>query len=267
MDLINKAKQILLAGSSVATASKPRAFFGSRKPARAQEFIKNVRLGQTERGSYIVKVISPLPLELEDKNLTLPSIPEKTPFERLAVESTFRGMIALNDVVAEIEKKGKFYFDPFLERVIDGVNADLCEAIIGKKEHEQLPLNFSVAWSPAFKIDISSDLTERVYFSANSYQYIREAAEQFRRIEPEEVSIIGYVIKLHKESKVGDGDITLATTISGKNRKITIYLESVEYRKATEAHDKWLEVEATGILEKGKLVSVTSFSLLNGMFD
>lgn len=190
VELIYKAKQMLLAGSSVASIASsnvPRAFFGSKKPIRAQEYVRNVRLGQTERGSYIVKVISPLPPELEDKNLTLPSIPEKKPFERAAVESTFRGIIALKDVLAEVERKGKFHFDPFLERVGDGLNADLCEAIIGKKGNEPLPLSFSVAWSPAFKIDVSNDLTESVRFTTNSYQYIREAAEQFRRIEPEEV--------------------------------------------------------------------------------
>lgn len=265
--LINRAKAMLLAGASVASSDEIRAFFGSRKPSKAEEYIKTVRLGQTERGSYVVKVISPLPKELEEKGFALPGIPESPPFPRMAVEQTVKSMSALSEVVTEMDKRGKFYIEPFYERISDGVTADLCEAIIGKEdERNDAPISFSVAWSPSFKIQVPEIIPEKIIFPIKQYRYIEEAAKAFRKKEPERVSIVGYVVKLHKEAKDSDGDVTVATTLDGKPRKIKLALHATNYDLATEAHKKWFEIRASGVLERSTLY-VETFASLDSTID
>lgn len=266
--LIEKARQTLIVGASVAASDTDRACFGSRKPDAAISFINEVRLGQTERGSYIIKVISPLPKELLCTQPTLPSIPEKPPFQRIAVEKTFIGLSSLQEALNETYKRGKFLFEPFYERISDGVNADLCEAILGKSEViDSSPLNFSVSWSPSFAVNIPEGVPDKIVFESKYYHYIEEAAKEFRKKEPEEVSFSGYVVELHKEYENGEGDITVATYIDNRRRKIRMTLSSSNYKLATMAHDKWLEIRVKGILVERKLQTVTMLSVLDSTGD
>lgn len=266
--LIEKARQTLIVGASVASSDKNRAYFGSRKPDAALNFINDVRLGQTERGSYIIKVISPLPKELLNKQATLPSIPKIPPFQRQAVEKTFIGLNSLKEVLMETHKRGRFFFDPFYERISDGVNADLCEALLGKGDNrDNSPLNFSVSWSPSFVINIQESIPVKITFEPKYYDYIEEAAKEFRKKEPEEVVFTGYVVELHKEHENGDGDITVATHLDDKRRKIRMMLSSNDYKLATQAHDKWLEVKIKGVLVERRLQPVTMFSFTDTTGD
>lgn len=231
-------------------------------------FINDVRLGQTERGSYIVKVISPLPKELSNKQTTIPSIPEIPPFQRQAVERTFIGLNSLKEVLTETHKRGEFFFDPFYERISDGVNADLCEALLGKGENrDNSPLNFSVSWSPAFVLNIKESIPIKITFEPKYYDYIEEAAKEFRKKEPEEVVFSGYVVELYKEHENGDGDITIATHLDDRRRKIRMTLSSNDYKLATKAHDKWIEVKVKGILVERRLQPVTMFSFTDTTGD
>jgi hypothetical protein len=272
IDLINKTKQILLTGASVASSKKNRAYFGSRKPDMATDYINSIRIGQTERGSYIVKALSPLPNELKDDeyNYNLPEF-EPSPFERLSVEKSFLGLNNLMEVLEETKKRGKFYIEPFMERVKFGVNADLCEAIIGKDEKiNHTPVGFSVSWSPLFKIHNKLDIPDIIKFTPDTYSYIYQAAKEFRKKDPEKVQVTGYIVNLHKESEDGDGEVTVMANVKGKSKKIKMSLDVDGYQLAVNSHKKWIEVSARGVLNKNKLESLSKFSVLDStgeMFD
>ncbi|MBU0654240.1 MAG: hypothetical protein KJ914_03805 [Gammaproteobacteria bacterium] len=261
--LIEQAKQVLLTGASIATIKDPkknRAFFGSRKPNDALEYMKSVRLGQTERGSYIIKLISPLPNDLKETQFNLELVPEKPPFERLAVEKTFLGLSSLKDVLVETKKMGKFYFEPFFERINDGINADLCEAIVGKPDgSNKNPLNFSVSWSPAFRISTPEHISTRIEFPVEYFSYISQAAQEFRKKEPENIKFYGYVITLHQDKDSDVGDVTVATHIEGVPKKIRMTLASYDHQVAIKAYEKRDEVQVIGVLDGNKLIKVTKF--------
>ena len=197
----------------------------------------------------------------------LPGMPQVCPFERRALEKTISGLGALREVLDETHKMGKFHFEPFFDRVNDGVNADLCEAIIGKSENNQAPLQFSVSWSSVFALKYPHAIPERVKFDVSHYPHIKEAAREFRKKEPQEITITGYVIRLHKEEESGGGDITVVTTFDGKRRKIRMTLPSSEYQVATKAHQKWLEVTAKGILLESKLKPVSLFAIQRDLWE
>ena len=54
--IVQRARDMVMAGACAAI--EKRAVFQTRKPNQAVEYLKKVRMGQTERGSYVVTVIS-----------------------------------------------------------------------------------------------------------------------------------------------------------------------------------------------------------------
>ena len=56
---ITQVRSQLLAAACA--AAQPMQFFANRKPAAATEYMRQTRLGQSERGSYVVTVLSPVP--------------------------------------------------------------------------------------------------------------------------------------------------------------------------------------------------------------
>ena len=55
-DLFEGAREMMLAAACATVSTRPN--FGPRKPRQALDYLDQVRLGQTERGSYVVTVIS-----------------------------------------------------------------------------------------------------------------------------------------------------------------------------------------------------------------
>ena len=264
--IIEQAKNILVSGATVAASRHKNAVFGSRKPTKAMEYANSLRLGQTERGSYIVKIISPISREEETKEQnTLPHI--ELPFERIALETAIRGAVALKETAQDIHKRGKFYIEPFNERIEDGLTAELCEAIVGKESNNKSPVNLSVSWSPMFDVQPSNNLPDRLEFPIHLFEYISEAAKIFRVKEPENVHIHGYVVKLHREKPSGSGDIVVLAEIQtgeykGLSRKLKIKLNEEDYSLAHKAHHEWLEVKCSGILAKNELIDISKLSLI-----
>lgn len=56
--LYTQARELLLAAACAANA--PRPVFHNRKPQVALDYLGNVRMGQTERGSYVATLLSPV---------------------------------------------------------------------------------------------------------------------------------------------------------------------------------------------------------------
>ena len=61
---IERARDLMLAVACAAVT--PRASYPSRKPGQAIDYIRKARLGQTEPGSFIVTILSPVPPSLAD---------------------------------------------------------------------------------------------------------------------------------------------------------------------------------------------------------
>ena len=57
--LIKSAYEMLLAAACSATL--PLAYYRGKRPAKATRYIEKARLGQSERGSYLLTLISPVP--------------------------------------------------------------------------------------------------------------------------------------------------------------------------------------------------------------
>lgn len=198
-----------LARSAALSTVEKRPTYSGPGTAQVQEYMQTLRLGQSERGSYLIKLISPL---YKKEHVTqdqgeLPEMPpanEAIPFERQVVINLLRGLDALQRVALETEKRGRFYFQPFDELVVEGVSANLCEAVIGDDEELEIqrPLEVSVTWSYALKPP-EYNRTQSVSFKKGIMPYISQAAEKFRESHPERTTIKGYCIAQHEVGQIG----------------------------------------------------------------
>jgi hypothetical protein len=59
VEAVHHVRGLMMAAAC--TAVQPRAWFRSRKPAQAEQYLRQVRLGQTEQGSYVLTVQSRVP--------------------------------------------------------------------------------------------------------------------------------------------------------------------------------------------------------------
>lgn len=250
--LIQQAKELILAGARSAIEAKP--LFAYRQPSEVSTYLKKIQLGQTERGSYIVKLISPL---LPSEQLKIPNLPNgEAPFERRAMQSLMQGLGTLQQVATITEKKGTFYFERFQEVVSEGVSANLCEAVIGGKSEDSRaykPLTVNVSWSSHYPI--TSHIPESVSFGVNIMPHIAKAATLFRETTPVEVKLEGYVIKLERSKPYGAGIVTVSGITDGRKYKVKLDLNEHEYETAVLAHQTWQEISCQGEL----IIIITDF--------
>ena len=122
---IQKAKDMVLAAACAAV--NPRIYYPSRKPAQAMDYIRRARLGQTEPGSFIITIISPVPPSLAGPNGQLFELAE--PYERRVTQMLAGALNSVRQAAEDAATTGKV--DSFVRAVPSGVSANLCDAVAG----------------------------------------------------------------------------------------------------------------------------------------
>jgi hypothetical protein len=97
LKLFEQSKEMLLCAAC--STINPRAVFHSRKPQRANDYMATARFGQTEQGSYVLTLLSPIAPQLNAHGDTELFPPE--PFERQVIRTLAR---AVNCTVVAAER-------------------------------------------------------------------------------------------------------------------------------------------------------------------
>jgi len=245
VSLVERARDLLLAAASAAI--EPRPSYGPKRPAQATDYVRGVRLGQTERGSYVVTLISKVTPDLSTHGHA--SVVAE-PFERRAVETLARSIASTAIAADQANVSGDF--SAFSERVADGVSANLCDALVGMAggPEARRDLSFHFSWSRNRRRPIEQRHTIRL--DATAFPVIAEAARVFRAITPEdEYTLLGPVVRLERQEWETSGRVTvLSFGEHARPRRVTLALEADDYRAAVEAHDQQLPLIAIGTLYK-----------------
>src|SRR5262249_39106110 len=88
-------------------------------------FLDGLRLGHTERGSFVIPVISPLGTVRAPADEVVPRTDE--PFGRFATVGLSSALTAVEIALRESRRTDDLR--PFANAIADGVSADLCDAI------------------------------------------------------------------------------------------------------------------------------------------
>lgn len=237
--LVEHSRDLIMAAACATVTTK--AYWARRKPAQAVDFIEGVRMGQTERGSYVLTIHCPVPPELK----TL--FPTVSPFERRVTSTLTSALTSVRDAARQAVETGEI--KPFFAAVQSGVSANLCDALVGlgriSPDHG---IEISVSWArnrPAEQahssVSVSSDLLP----------VIDEAARVFKGTAPQEdVEIIGFVEKLDRPVGSEIGRVSILAPIEKERRRVLVELGDPEYLEAVRAHGNNLPITSSGDLVK-----------------
>ncbi len=244
--IAQKTRDLMLAAACSATGKK--AVWHSRKPQQAVDQVKKVRIGQSERGSYIVTVISRVSpaLELPGNGQLFETAP---PFERQVIQTLATSLDTLDKAAASAAISGQM--DAFDASVSKGVSANLCDAVTGLwgDDNGNRCLEFSFSWSPARPV--SANIPSKIRFTADRIPFIREAARVMKEREPiGDFELAGTVVKLEKGENAQFGRVTVLGLVEGKPKRVCLELKDSDYQLAIDAHKHERSIRCLGTLNK-----------------
>lgn len=246
VSFVASARDLMLAAACAAIDK--RLYFATRKPQQATNYLDRVRMGQTERGSFILTILSPVPPALRSEQGALFPVESSEPYERAVTRTLAEALAATASAAEAAAAQGDM--KPFTDAMEYGVSANLCDAIVSiSNVSGGEGVDVTIAWSPG---RASPDRTpSRVRLQGDAIPLIEEAARLFRETGPiDDFELQGAVIALDRPESGLYRRITVAGFIDGQARKVQVDLSEDDYAKAITAHEQQSLVFCTGELVK-----------------
>lgn len=243
--LVQKARDAVLAAAC--SAIEPRAYFAPRKFDQALDYVKRVKMGQTERGSYTVLVVSKVAPALQQPESPVGNVEE--PYERRVIRTFGTGIAKVRAAAETAAASGSL--ESFKEGVNFGISSNLCSAVVGMIGDRELVrgLDFSISWSRTRPR--RPDDPSHIVISPDSLPVIEEAGRLLREISPrEEFELEGIVVKLDRQPTDQTGLVTVLGFIEGRPHNIRVELGTGDYSKAVSSHEQRRPIFALGDLIK-----------------
>jgi hypothetical protein len=243
--------QLLAAACSTV---EPRQFFPSRKSPKAMEYLNKARLGQSERGSYVVAVHCPVP----------PALPfdepvDTIPFERrvtLTLGNALQSLIAAASQALSGDKLNR-------ERLAEnGVSANLCESVAAVLGVESFRRSVEVRFSYAPARPVGEGAVKLARFNSDLAPLITEIGTDLRETATREsFELVGFVTDLSRGVADERGTATIQGLVDESLRRVEVEATGYDYQFIlTEAHRDRRPVACEGELVK---VKGKSFRLMN----
>lgn len=220
---IKGVRDLFLAAATSAVSAERPTVQPTQKPVQAHGFLDQVRLGQTSRGSYVLRVETPLP----PPGIT-PPVSSRDVLLHLyqATRAAHDAAAAGTDLTA------------FAERVGEGVSANLCQALVGIGGQRRNPFDMRFTWAPAWPVELA---TPTVRFDRPLITALKAGAKYLRDLPiTETATVIGRVVDLHRTptDKLGTVQVEGVVEADGKRDegRVTMRLASREYDLALSAH-------------------------------
>lgn len=183
VEIFSNAWNLMMAAAC--STIEPRPIFPTRKPNQAIDYMKKVRLGQTEQGSYVITILSPVPPELNIGQTRLFKLENpEDPFERKVALNL---STALTDMRSAAERSAvKSSFDYFEKAIQRGVSANLCDAVAKLSSFNDQYRDLDVKFSWARTRPVVREFSQNVHLSADLMPIFEEVARVFKESAPRE---------------------------------------------------------------------------------
>jgi hypothetical protein len=257
VDLVAAASELLRAAAC--SAWKPQAVYRAGKVLRADEYMGQVRLGQTEQGSFIVTLLAPVPPTLQ--HAMFGEMVEEQPFERKVTSMLSGGLDAAAFAIERFNlEQDSSKFD---SSISDGVSANLCEAI-SRLANDGNGVDVSITWAKTRPNRVKRWSRQ---FTKSEGQILGEVARTFKLRQPRpDERLEGFISDLHRTQTERLGRITLRTSVDGKQTSVKLNLSEDDYAMAIKAHDSKTMVAVEGELVREKqrwqLEKLTSLEII-----
>jgi len=237
VDFFESIRSALAAGACA--AKRPQAHFPRMGFAEASEYVARCRLGQTEFGSYVVAVATPLELGVADE-LETPN------FGRRATESLVRG-------VSELVTHVRAHTEDQLLNAVGPVSSNLCQAIVGMAPpDESVDIQLQASWSPLLP---SSVTAAPLRVEHELYERIELLGDRLRASSaPERLELIVALVSRLSGAPDGQGrmsgEVVLNPVFPNGLRRLSVRLSAEQYEIAGQAHLRNAYVRTAGTLRR-----------------
>ncbi|MGH3997895.1 MAG: hypothetical protein ACRDTJ_10585 [Pseudonocardiaceae bacterium] len=222
---IKGVHDLFLAAATSAVSPERPAVLPSKKPPQAHGFLDQVRLGQTGRGSYVLRVETPLP----SPGITPPVSSREVLLHLYQMTSSAH---------AAARDTNETDFAAFAERVGEGVSANLCQALVDIGGQRQNAFEMRFAWAPAAPLDL---VTPTMRFDRPLIKMLRAGARYLRQLPvTETATVVGRVVELHRTPTDRLGKVQVEGTVEATGQRyedrVTMWLTLRDYDLALSAH-------------------------------
>ena len=258
-NLIGGAQDML--ASAARSLRDRRSVYHGRMDREAEDLLKRVRLGQTDQGSFVVTLLTPVvPRQVP----TLVPDPEdrNAPIERRLTRRLVEALHAAREMVERTAAGDDGAFD---ESVASGVSANLCEALV--RIIQPFPtLDVGVSWA---RTRSTAGPDALVRFGRANAALLKEVARSLRERAPRpDVHLPGFVHLLKRDQADVDGTIGLAADVDGRQQSVLAILDREDYERAAQAHQDKVPVVLAGDLDRvGKRWRLLNARLENVISD
>jgi len=269
VELVENASNLFTFAACAAV--ERRAIYSNRRPQEVMDYVRGLRLGQTERGSYIVTIASPVPPYLSPTESGMLFESKPAPFPRRVVLTLARSLRAMH--AAAQRSAVTRDMEPWAAAVDNGISSNLCDAVVkltGQGSHGNTEVNF--VWSLHHPLEEAPP--SRVSFTPDTIGYIAEASTWLRRNNPIiDTEIQGPVIELARSPMIRDDDdnatsAVVLTIIDDKTRRVTLDLTDQSRDIAIRAFREKLSIKCSGTLVRsGRSYTLRSASELTIIDD
>ncbi len=244
--LLGGARQLLW--SSAFSVIRPEALHPLRTMKKVDDFLKECRFGQTERGSFVATILAPVPPEIQPPlaGLDVGRFELEEPYAR---QVTTRVMSSLGLVSQSIQngKPGQL-----LNAVDQGVSANLCDALVMMRPPgDESCLDIRVNWART-RPHRQAVVPQSVLFPQAHFAVIEEVGRKLRTLAtagPERFR--GKVLSVKKALRPLMPEVAawmvLAADVRGARARVKVDQRADDFTSACDAlrNDWWVEVTGT----------------------
>ena len=240
--MVTGARDMALAAAR--SLREPREYYRAAANRETSEYLRQVHLGQTEQGSFVVTLLSPVVAPLVQTENLFGWVDDDHPIERRMTQRLIEALTATREAA---EKASVGDVDAFRNAVNRGASANLCEALAMLIEPFH-GIDIGLSWARTRPMKAAG---EAVRFGASHAPVLREAARCFREHEPRlDASLIGRIQRLQRSDGQMDGTVVLRIWIDERVRSVSAVLNSRDYDRAILAHKDNAPVVIFGDLER-----------------
>jgi hypothetical protein len=247
LGIIKEGRAALVAAASATAAGIPRRNYAGRQPESVGQFLDRVRVGQTEKGSFVVPLLSPYAFDIAENQ----SLPGEW-FGRRVMRKLTQAFVAVDNALGADDGSN---ITNFLSAAPRGVSANLCQAL-GRLVETAGGVELTVGWALA----APERTTPSLSLSPTSASTLLRAASSLAEVDPPPSEpLIGFVTRL--DDTAGPARATLETWIEGKLRNVSCYFDDTLRNVFSEGWEYRRAVLVAGDLQReGKKLSIPRVS-------
>jgi hypothetical protein len=219
------------------------------------------QFGHTFEGSFGFTINSPIISDYSQ--LYLFEEHKEIPFERKVMERIVNGFLYTQSAIHDND------ISVIVDNFETGFNARMCDALIDISMEKSKSVEFTVNWS--YQINPSENITsfKSIVLSEKSYDLLKDASDELKKVEPFEDIIIGKIITLHSNKSPFSDEKFPRTAIvkhtyEGRSIEVKLELTKDQYKIVYQAHGDGKTVKINGkLFKKGSIWRMIEISILS----